>query len=206
MTHPIPGPSAAIAALSVCGLDTSAFLFLGFLPVSGPERREKIEDVVASKNLVVLYEAPHRSVVIASTNFCVQRISSTSLLLSHRFENRLKTTLTDLMEAGAHDCGVVCGRELTKLHEEFFRGTVRELADWIQEHPHGKGEFVLVLEGAAERGPVGDDQIRGQLERLMRDGESRSEAVRVVSSTLDVNKRTVYKIALGMEWKSDEEP
>jgi len=68
VTHPIPGPSAAIAALSVCGLDTSAFLFLGFLPVSGPERREKIEEVIASKNLVVLYEAPHRSVGIAPTS------------------------------------------------------------------------------------------------------------------------------------------
>lgn len=114
----------------------------------------------------------------------------------------MKSTLLALLEAGQQDRTVVCGREMTKLHEEFFRGSVRELADWIHEHPHGKGEFVLILAGASDNKiESDDDHVRDQLERLKQDGELRSEAVRVVADALGVNKRRVYTIALGMVWE-----
>jgi 16S rRNA (cytidine1402-2'-O)-methyltransferase len=114
---PIPGPSAFLAALVVSGLPTAPVSFLGFLPAGRGERRRAVEAVQALPHTLVLYEAPHR----------------------------LLRTLEDL-EAVLGDRRVAVARELTKVHEEVFRGRLREALQRFSAHPP-RGEFTLVVEG-----------------------------------------------------------
>ena len=123
---PVPGPNAAIAALSVSGVPASDFLFLGFLPHK--KGREKLfDEIAASKRTVVFYESPHRI------------IKALISLASH-------------LESGTEDDGMrrklVVARELTKVHEEVVSGTIDEVIAFFEAHP-GKvrGEFVVVVEG-----------------------------------------------------------
>lgn len=104
--HPIPGPSAVIAALSVCGFQASEFSFLGFLAVKGKERTQKLDRIVRIQHPVVIYEAPHR----------------------------MKMTFRQLAskEYGQGQRPCLCCRELTKMHEEFKRGTVDECLSWLE--------------------------------------------------------------------------
>ena len=102
--HPVPGPSAVIAALSISGFVASEFTFLGFLAVKGNERIKKMQKIVQTNHPVVLYEAPHR----------------------------MKTTFQQLCDEGQGDRPVVCCRELTKLYEEFKRGSVRDILTWLE--------------------------------------------------------------------------
>ncbi|PCI30395.1 16S rRNA (cytidine(1402)-2'-O)-methyltransferase [Candidatus Wolfebacteria bacterium] len=114
----IPGPSAVTAALSISGLPSSDFLFLGFLPHK-KGRQTLFEEVVDSKRTVVLYESPHR-------------IAKTLLTLSEI----------------APDRKVVVGRELTKIYEEVVSGTAIEVMKYFQDnHDHVRGEFVVMVEG-----------------------------------------------------------
>ena len=105
--HPIPGPSAVVAALSVCGFQASEFSFLGFLAVKGKERTQKLDQIVRIEHPVVIYEAPHR----------------------------MKMTFRQLAskEYGQSQRPCLCCRELTKLHEEFKRGTLAECLAWLEE-------------------------------------------------------------------------
>src|SRR5690606_1267921 len=115
----VPGPSAALAALVVSGLPTGRFVFEGFLPRKGPARRERIAAVAAEPRTIVLYEAPHR----------------------------LARTLADLAAACGAERRVAIARELTKLHEEVWRGTLGDAVAWVGER-EPPGEIVVVLEGA----------------------------------------------------------
>ena len=124
---PIPGPNAAIAALSVSGVSASDFLFLGFLPHK-KGRATLFDEIVASKRTVVFYESPHRII---------------KALISLR--EHLKE------DGGASDKRqrkVVIARELTKVHEEVVSGTVDEVIAFFEMHPEKvRGEFVVVVEG-----------------------------------------------------------
>ena len=106
--HPVPGPSAVVAALSIAGFPSTAFTFFGFLPVKGRERQEALQRVAATDHPVVLYEAPHR----------------------------VKALFRQLRDAevglGGVSRPVVCCRELTKLYEEVRRGTVAEVCAWLE--------------------------------------------------------------------------
>ena len=104
--HPIPGPSAVIAALSICGFQASEFSFLGFLAVKGKERTQKLDQITRLQHPVVIYEAPHR----------------------------MKMTFRQLAskEYGQGQRPCLCCRELTKMHEEFKRGTVDECLAWLE--------------------------------------------------------------------------
>src|SRR5438067_12801534 len=107
--HPVeivPGPSAAIAALVASGLSTGRFVFEGFLPRKGSGRSERLAELAAEQRTVVLYEAPHR----------------------------LARTLTDLSAAFGSDRRVAIARELTKLHEEVWRGSLSDAVVWASEH------------------------------------------------------------------------
>ena len=111
--HPVPGPSAVIAALSISGFVASEFTFLGFLAVKGNERSKKIQKILQTSHPVVLYEAPHR----------------------------MKTTFTQLCDEGQGDRPVVCCRELSKLYEEFKRGSVRDILTWLESF--GDNEVIV---------------------------------------------------------------
>ncbi len=124
----MPGPSAALAALVVSGLPTDRFCFEGFLPRRGADRRRRLEALAAEERTVVLFEAP----------------------------GRLAATLADLVDACGPERAVVVARELTKLHEEVWRGTLAEARPSTSPPGEVRGEVVVVLAGrpASDRRPT----------------------------------------------------
>jgi 16S rRNA (cytidine1402-2'-O)-methyltransferase len=165
----VPGPAAFTMALVVSGLPTSRFVMEGFLPRSGAERARRLAEVAGEPRTVVLYEAPHR----------------------------VARTVADLVAACGPDRHLVLARELTKLHEEVWRGTLAEaVAHLAASEP--RGEYVVVLAGAPPAAAADDDSIRAALLDALADGESRSSAVATVVATLGVAKRRVYDIATSL--------
>jgi 16S rRNA (cytidine1402-2'-O)-methyltransferase len=167
---PIPGPSAIITALSVSGLPSDRFLFLGFLPRRAAPRRALLSEVSSIRATLVCFEAPHR----------------------------LRETLAD-MEAilgGSRAC-VIC-RELTKLHEEIWRGTLAEAqAEWKERQP--RGEFTLVVSGAPSSIAWDESRVRETLNALLARGMSRSAAARQVARESGWSRRAVYTLAVQSE-------
>jgi 16S rRNA (cytidine1402-2'-O)-methyltransferase len=164
---PVPGPSALITALVVSGLPTDSFLYLGFLPRRRKERQRLLTSVAGEKRTLVAFEAPHR----------------------------LLSCLADLKEV-LGDRRIALARELTKLHEEVWRGRVSQALAHFQENPP-RGEFTLVIEGAREERVTWDEgQVREALAEMLARGVDRKEAVKVVSELAGWPKRGVYKVAL----------
>ena len=168
--HPVSvvaGPSAAIAALVVSGLPTGRFVFEGFLPRKGSGRTARLSVLADEPRTVVLYEAPHR----------------------------VRATLADLASSLGGQRRVVLVRELTKLHEEVWRGSLEDaVAHASAVTP--RGEFVLVVDGAPEPGPAGEPEIEQALRARLADGHDRKTAVAEVARDLGVGKRDVYAISL----------
>lgn len=162
---PIPGASALLAALVAAGLPTARFTFLGFLPRRGGERAAAIADVVASPRTVILYEAPPRA----------------------------HATLQALASAGAGERRCVLARELTKLHEEFVRGSVRDVAAHVAAHPP-RGELVLAIEGRAPS-PPDTDAARERAATLRDRGASVRDVARALTDELGLPRNVAYAIA-----------
>lgn len=163
----IPGPSALTMALVMSGLSTSRFVFEGFLPRSGGERSDRIAQLVDEQRTVVLYEAPHR----------------------------LERTLSDLEVACGALRRVVLARELTKMHEEMWRGTLHDA------HKHSKseeprGEYVIILEGAKPPAPPTDEELNQALRDELNAGASKKDAASRVAAKFGAPKRKVYELAL----------
>lgn len=166
----VPGPSAVIGALVVSGLPADRFCFEGFLPRSGGKRAARLGELASEPRTAVLYEAPQR----------------------------VARTLNDLARCCGNDRRVVLARELTKLHEEIWRGTLSEALDWL-EGKALRGEWVIVLAGAPLRAGPSDDDIRDALRRRLAAGDRRSEAVAEVAASLGASRGAVYRVALAME-------
>jgi 16S rRNA (cytidine1402-2'-O)-methyltransferase len=163
----VPGPSAALAALVASGLPTGRFVFEGFLPRKGSGRTERLAAVAAERRTVVLYEAPHR----------------------------LPRTLADLASVCGDDRPVAVARELTKLHEEVWRGTLGEAAAWAVERPP-RGELVVVIDGAPGAPPPDDDALVDALSVELAAGSSARDAARAVAARLGVPRRHAYDLAV----------
>lgn len=163
---PIPGPSAVAVALSAAGQPADAYLFLGFPPRKGPERRRWLGEAIASARTVVAFEAA----------------------------NRLVELLTDLAAAGSGARAAVVGRELTKVHEELRHGTVHDLAAYYGEHP-ARGEVTLVMAGA-EGGEAADQDrpVSDIVARLLAAGLSKRDAVSALHATLGIARNEAYRI------------
>lgn len=164
----VPGPSAAISGLVASGLPTGRFVFEGFLPRKGSGRTERLAALAGEQRTLVLYEAPHR----------------------------LARTVADLAATLGGDRRVAVARELTKLHEEVWRGTLDEAAARCAT-VQPRGEHVLVVEGAPPPVEVGDDQILAAVADRLAAGSTRRDAVAEVSHGLGVARRRVYDLALG---------
>ena len=162
----VPGPSAALAALVASGLPTGRFVFEGFLPRKGSGRTERLAAVAAERRTVVLYEAPHR----------------------------LPRTLADLASVCGDDRPVAVARELTKLHEEVWRGTLGEAAAWAVERSP-RGELVVVLD-RAPAAPPPDDALVDALSVELAAGSSARDAARAVAARLGVPRRHAYDLAV----------
>ena len=163
----VPGPSALLAALVVSGLSTSRFVFEGFLPRKGSARAQRLAELAGEARTVILFEAPHR----------------------------VRQTVTDLAAAAGGLRRVVLVRELTKLHEEVWRGTLAGAMDHLSEH-EPRGEFVVVVDGAPPRPPAGEDDVEHALRARIDAGADKRSAIAEVASDLGVPKRVVYDIAL----------
>jgi len=166
---PIPGCSAVVAALIASGLPSDRFVFEGFLPPKPKDRRAHLERLTSESRTLVFYEAPHR----------------------------LRQTLQDLLILGS-DREIVLARELTKLHEEFWRGTIAEAIDQYRDR-EPMGEFTLVLAGA-ELNPLvlTDDALKAELQALLNQGISRSEASRQLAQQTALPRRQIYQLALSL--------
>lgn len=163
----VPGPSAAVTALVVSGLPTDRFVFEGFLPKRGTARRERLAALADEPRTIVLYEAPHR----------------------------LQRTITDLADVCGKDRHVVAARELTKLHEQIWRGDLGEAITWAAT-ARPAGEIVLIVEGAPPPPPVTDEALRAALRAALDDGASVRDAAAAVAAGLDVPRRRAYELAL----------
>lgn len=163
----VPGPSAAITALVVSGLPAGRFCFEGFLPRKGSGRAARLRHLATEARTSVLYEAPHR----------------------------IAQTVDDLVAACGADRPVALARELTKLFEEVWRGTLGDLAAHLDAGER-RGEYVLVLGGAPEPEPATDDDVESALRARLAGGVDRKTAIAEVAAELGVPKRTVYDAAL----------
>jgi 16S rRNA (cytidine1402-2'-O)-methyltransferase len=168
---PIPGVTAVITAVSASGLPSDRFAFEGFLPAKGQERKNRLEAVSGDARTLVFYESPHR----------------------------LCQTLADFSTTFGADRQIVIGRELTKLHEEFWRGNIGEAIEhYTQIDP--QGEYVLVLAGAHVSHPtLSDEAINRALIELMLNDTSRSQASRIVAEEISQSRRYVYQLALAID-------
>lgn len=164
-----PGVSAVTMALAASGLSTERFVFEGFLPAKGGERAERLAQIGDERRTVVLYEAPHR----------------------------VERTLQDLEVACGPRRLVVIARELTKVHEEFWRGPLHDAVRHVAQSGV-RGEYVLVLEGAKPPGPATDDDIIDALRTAIADGSSKRDAAAKVAAMLGAPKRRVYELALAL--------
>ena len=167
---PIPGPSACVTALSAAGLPAERFAFEGFLATKGKERRQRLEALQRESRAIVLYEAPHR----------------------------LQQTLADLAEVLGGNRSLVLARELTKLHEEFWRGTIEEAIARYNCIGQPKGEFTLVIAGRQEdkAAAISELELKAELQDLLKRGMSRSEASRHLAAETAMPRRQIYKLAL----------
>lgn len=166
----VPGPSAAIAALAVSGLPTARFCFEGFLPRKGSARTARLHVLRTEARTTVLYEAPHR----------------------------LRETLVDLVEALGPTRLVALARELTKLHEETWRGTLADAVEHVTA-TRPRGEYVIVLAGAPPAEAVTTvDDIEAALRPRLAAGMAKKEAVAEVAGALGIPKRAVYDVAVGL--------
>ncbi len=166
----VPGPTAASAALALSGLPSARWVFEGFLPRKGSGRSGRLAAVAAEERTTILYEAPHR----------------------------MRRTVDDLHTVCDPERRVVFGREITKLHEEWFRGTLATAAEWLAEQ-EPRGEFVIVLAGAAPPPDASDDELRAALAAELARGVSTRDAVASVTDRYGASKRHVYELATSDE-------
>jgi 16S rRNA (cytidine1402-2'-O)-methyltransferase len=162
---PIPGASAVTTALAVSGLPTDRFLFLGFLPARANARRRLLQEISGEKSTLVVYEAPHR------------------LLAS------LKDMLTTLGDRRIAAC-----RELTKLHEEIFRGTI---SGALAHFTTPRGEFTLVIEGITDtKEPQITPDIESQMKRMRHSGKTAKETISALASQTGLSRKELYRVWL----------
>ncbi len=166
---PVPGPSAPIAALVASGLPSDSFLYLGFLPRRRSERRRLLAGVAGERRTLIAFEAPHR----------------------------LRKSLADFAAVLGERPIAVC-RELTKLHEQVWRGTISAAQTYFAG-VEPRGEFTLVIGGAPEEKQElwSEERVRAEMDELVAQGMPRPAAARLVAAASGWSRSKVYKLGLG---------
>jgi 16S rRNA (cytidine1402-2'-O)-methyltransferase len=160
--QPIPGPSASLTALAGSGLPTDAFYFGGFLPPKPGQRAHLLEALAEEQATLIFYEAPHR---------ILESLEAVETVLGPR--------------------PVVVARELTKLHEEYLRGTAAEVRAQLASRDTVKGEITLLI-GKATEPPPDDTPVVDAVKILIGDGMPRMDAIKLVARRRGLSKRDVY--------------
>ena len=173
----LPGPAACITALTMSGLSTRRFCFEGFLPTDKKEREPVLARLAGETRTTVFYEAPHR----------------------------LLKTLELLQEAAGPERQIAVCRELTKLHETVFRGSLSEAIAYYTQNPP-KGEIVLVLDGVSAEALAREKEeafarlpLAEHMQRYLDQGQSKKEAMKSVAADRGVSKREIYQMLLEIE-------
>lgn len=175
---PIPGVTAAITALTTSGLDTARFVFEGFLPYKNKERKTRLDEIKIESRTMIFYEAPHR----------------------------LLQTLKDLEQVFGSERQIVLARELTKLYEEFWRGTIADAIALYTKVRQPRGEYTLVVAGKSVPASVtlSETELKNQLEQLLQQGMSKSQASRHLASLTTKSRQEIYQIAVAMDEQNSE--
>ncbi len=171
---PLPGPSAPLAALVASGLPTDAFLYLGYLPRKSSERQTLLRKIAALPYTLVFLETPHR----------------------------LLSALQDL-QAGLGDRSIAVARELTKLHEEIFRGRLSQALAHFSAQP-ARGEITLVIEGNKTQLAWSEEQVCSQLEQLLSEGYSAAQSAAEVADQSGWPRRTLYRLVMELQKRSQK--
>ncbi len=169
---PVPGASAVVAALSASGITANGFMFQGFLPASGSQRRKVLEGLKAYVSTLVFYEAPHRIIE------CVE----------------------DLATVLGPERRITIAREITKTFETFHRCALQDAKIWLESDPNQqRGEFVLMVEAAAllEQADISEDV--GRILRLLLADLPLKQAVKLATEITGVKKNILYEYALKLK-------
>jgi 16S rRNA (cytidine1402-2'-O)-methyltransferase len=169
---PVPGASAVVAALSASGITANGFMFQGFLPASGSQRRKVLEGLKAYVSTLVFYEAPHRIIE------CVE----------------------DLATVLGPERRITIAREITKTFETFHRCALQDAKMWLESDPNQqRGEFVLMVEAAAlvEQADISEDV--GRILRLLLADLPLKQAVKLATEITGVKKNILYEFALKLK-------
>ena len=163
---PIPGACAFIQGLITSGFDTTRFAFEGFLPMNKRGRRERLEMLQNEERTIIFYEAPHK----------------------------LKYTINDMIDYFGEDRKIVLARELTKIHEEFLRMTLKEAKEYYEENDI-KGEFVVLVEGKTldKKEKLSEESIEDLMKKYLDMGIDKKEAMKKVAKDKGISKSEVYK-------------
>lgn len=165
---PIPGACALINALIASGLDTKEFSFYGFLPLNKKLRIEKLKEIKKENKTIILYEAPHK----------------------------LTSTLKDLKEI-LENRKIVVARELTKIHEEYLRGTVEEI---LEQYKEPKGEHIILIEGTENKEETEEEKLKKEMtieehyNYYERQGFSKNEIIKKIAKDKGVSKNEIYQM------------
>lgn len=165
---PIPGACALINALIASGMNTTEFAFYGFLPLNKKNRKEKLEQIKRETKTIILYEAPHK----------------------------LINTLNDIQKLLGDNVKIVLAKELTKIHEEFIRGNIKEI---IENIDNVKGEFIIIIEGNLKENIEKENlnlTIDELYENYKKDGFSKKEIIKKIAKIKNVNKNEIYQYFL----------
>lgn len=181
---PVPGPCAAVTAISASGIPASKYLFLGFLPRKGAERTAILKRILSEDVPVIFYESPHR-------------IDATLQNLA-QMDGEMAQSDTEVLRK------VCLAREMTKKYEEMIRFTsLRQAAEYYGEDRNPRGEYTVVIEAREPDGSndtlVGDVDFRKLVEELLKEGMGVSTVSRVVASCCGVSKNAVYSHAISIK-------
>jgi 16S rRNA (cytidine1402-2'-O)-methyltransferase len=169
---PLPGACAAIAALSAAGFEQPHFLFYGFLPASGAQRRRALEGLCGQEAVLVFYEAPHRVV----------------------------ESVRDMADVFGGERRILIARELTKTFETFHRCALGEAVAWLQGDPNQqRGEFVLLVEGASPLPQNAVDEEAQRVLQLLLDELPLKQAVKLATDISGAKKNALYELALELK-------
>ena len=164
--QPVPGPSAVVAALSASGIPCDRFIFEGFLPARQKARCEQLAALLTEPRTTVFYESPHR----------------------------IHETLDDCLQVLGSERKIVLARELTKLHESWYCGSIGEVCQLTREKAL-KGEMVLIISGQADQ-PVDDDADLRELLSVLVDELPLKQAVAIAQRVTDHSRNRIYQLAL----------
>ncbi len=162
----VPGPSAFIAALSISGLPTDEFVFIGFLPSKSKQRQNYLKNLSLEPKTLIFYEAPHR----------------------------ILDTLNDIKNIFGDRNGVVA-KEITKIHEDILRGKISQIIEDIKKSKIA-GEYVIIIEGKKDVKKIINEEILSEIKLLMKKGLSRKKAVKKVAEEHGLSKKELYDKSL----------